>query len=42
MRLPGKPDVSLVASQLRLRQHGTLLSFFTKILHRVQNFCEKE
>jgi hypothetical protein len=34
--------VSSDESPIRLRQHGTRFIFFTKILHKVQNFCEKE
>jgi hypothetical protein len=36
-----KPGVSPGTRQNRLRQHRTFFSFFTKILHEAQNFCEK-
>jgi hypothetical protein len=36
-----KPGVLPGERQNRLRQHGTLFIFFTKMLHFVQHFCEK-
>jgi hypothetical protein len=41
-RLFIKPGVSPDERQNRLRQHGTLVILFTKILHLMQNFGEQE